>query len=210
MLLRDRRGLTELETAIIVIAFVKVAAAFAMLNMGFQTSQRSTEVMQSGLREASSALELDGAVIAYARNVDNDALHEGLEVENFTFCIKLSAGKHPIDVSNETLVMSHTDPNLHMYDVYDGGVHSNLEEGLELLRNSSVTAVICQIRGGNDNMLGYGEKFLVAINITKIYGGPSSLGLNDQVVIEVKPPVGAILTVVLRLPPVLDTVMNLG
>jgi len=61
------KGLTGLETAIILIAFVIVAAAFAfvVLNMGFYTAQRSKTIMSSGLGEASSALELDGSVLAY-------------------------------------------------------------------------------------------------------------------------------------------------
>ena len=213
-LVRERRGLTGLETAIIVMAFVIVAAAFAfaVLNMGFQTSQRSTEVMQSGLQEASSAIELDGAVIAYGGDAGNDGHAD--YVVNYTFCIKLSAGKHPVDLSPNTLVLTYTDPYTHKYDVYNSSkvfAKSEYNTAMQCLRNGTAAAIICEVRGDGDSMLEYGEKFLVAINITTVYGGNNPpLKPNDQVIVEVKPPVGAILTVVRRLPPALDMVMNLG
>ncbi len=60
------RGLTGSETAIILIAFVVVAAAFAfaVLNLGFTTIQKSSEVIRAGLSEVTSAIELSGGVIA--------------------------------------------------------------------------------------------------------------------------------------------------
>ena len=64
---RKRKALTGLETAIILIAFVVVAAAafaFAVLNMGFFTTQKSSEVMQAGLEETLSSVEIAGSVIA--------------------------------------------------------------------------------------------------------------------------------------------------
>jgi flagellin FlaB len=61
-----RRGIVGIEAAIVLIAFVVVAAAlaFVALNMGFYTTQRSKEVMAQGLAQASSALEIDGTVLA--------------------------------------------------------------------------------------------------------------------------------------------------
>jgi len=212
-LLRDRRGLTGLETAIIVIAFVIVAAAFAfaVLNMGFQTSQRSTEVMQSGLQEASSAIELDGAVIAYSNTAKTN-------VTSIEFCIKLSAGKHPVDLSNETLAIAYTDPYVHVYNIYDGYVTDDEDFFKSKFQGDDARDWMCgiyEVRGDGDNMLEYGEKFLVKINLTALYEDYygttyTKIKPNDEFIIEVKPPVGAILTVIRRLPPALDNVMNLG
>ena len=63
-----KKGIVGIEAAIVLIAFVIVAAAlaFVVLNMGFTTTQKSKEVMSSGLREASTALEVDGSVLGYA------------------------------------------------------------------------------------------------------------------------------------------------
>ncbi|HDD26553.1 MAG TPA: flagellin, partial [Acidilobales archaeon] len=63
---RFKRGITGIEAAIVMIAFVIVAAAlaFVTLNMGMFTTQRTREVIHRGLGEASSALEVDGSVTA--------------------------------------------------------------------------------------------------------------------------------------------------
>lgn len=211
--IRTRRGLTGLETAIILIAFVIVAAAFAfaVLNMGFQTSQRSVETMQAGLQEASSAVELDGAVIAYGADIDTS--DTDLEVMNITFCIRLSAGKNPVDLSPTHLAIAYSDPYLHKFNVHDATeVYTNWTDAVADLKDATgPTAVVYQLRGDGDTLLEYGERFVVAINITKVYGGSApSLQPNDEVKIEVKPSAGAILTVVRHLPAAIDPVMNLG
>lgn len=66
-----KKGIVGIEAAIILIAFVIVAAAlaFVVINMGMYTTQKSKEVMQQGLNEATTALEVDGAVLGYVENV---------------------------------------------------------------------------------------------------------------------------------------------
>jgi flagellin FlaB len=62
---KKNAGLTGIETAIILIAFVIVAAvfSFAVLNTGFQSTQKAQEVMKAGMEQAASALELDGGIV---------------------------------------------------------------------------------------------------------------------------------------------------
>ncbi len=181
--LRNKKGLTGLETAIILIAFVIVASAFAftVLNMGILSSQRSKEVIGTGMAEASSVLELDGSVIANSTNN---------QVDSIIFYIKTSAGKHPVDLSTTTATISYTSPHTHQDNVYD----------------NSTTAFIYEVKGDGDTLLEYGEKFKVVVNVTAI---DTSLTANDKFTIEVKPPVGAVLTVERYLPPALDNVMDL-
>ena len=64
--IRDERGVTGLETAIILIAFVVVASVFAftVLSTGIFSSQRSKETLFAGLKEAQGSLDAQGAVIA--------------------------------------------------------------------------------------------------------------------------------------------------
>ena len=188
---KDRRGLTGLETAIILIAFVIVAAAFAftVLNMGVQTSQKSKEVIGTGLSEASSVIELDGSVIAYASDGTPSKI---------VFYIKTSAGKHPVDLSQNTMAIAYTDPYIHVDNIYDG-----------------TRASISQVIGDGDNMLEYGEKFAVTVDLTQTYSNEGTyttvqLGANDKFSIEVKPSVGSVLTVVRYMPPSIDPVMDLG
>lgn len=55
-------GFTGLEAAIVLIAFVVVAAVFSyvVLGAGFFTTQKSQEVVHTGVQQASSTLELSG------------------------------------------------------------------------------------------------------------------------------------------------------
>ena len=64
---RDKRGITGLETAIILIAFVVVASVFAytVLSAGIFSSERGKEAIHAGLEEARSSLEPRGSSLAY-------------------------------------------------------------------------------------------------------------------------------------------------
>ena len=68
---RDQRGITGLETAIILIAFVVVASVFAytVLSAGIFSSEKGKEAIFSGLESARSSMELVGTVVYK----DNDA-----------------------------------------------------------------------------------------------------------------------------------------
>ena len=59
------RGIIGVESAIVLIAFVIVAAAlaFVVLNMGFSTTQKAKTTIVSTLSEAGSSLEVEGKVI---------------------------------------------------------------------------------------------------------------------------------------------------
>jgi flagellin FlaB len=179
-----RRGLTGLETAIILIAFVIVASAFAftVLNVGFQSTQKSQEVIAAGMEEASSVMEIDGAVIAKS---------DGNKLMNVSFVIKLSAGKSPVDLSQGKLAITWTSKNKHEDNIYDG-------------TKATVTSVFPE---DTDMYLRYGDKYRVTINVAAI---GDNLGANDEFKIELKPPKGAVLTLARRLPPALDPVMFLG
>ena len=66
---QDQRGITGLETAIVLIAFVVVSSvfAFAALSTGLFSADKSKETIRAGLSEARGTLELRGAVIAKAQ-----------------------------------------------------------------------------------------------------------------------------------------------
>ena len=69
---RDQRGITGLETAIILIAFVVVASVFAytVLSAGIFSSEKGKEAIHSGLEQARSSMELVGSVKAAAITAD--------------------------------------------------------------------------------------------------------------------------------------------
>ena len=69
-----QKGMTGLETAIILIAFVTVASvlAYSVLSAGIFSAEKGKETVYSGLEQAQSTLELKGTVIGYS--ADNSEL----------------------------------------------------------------------------------------------------------------------------------------
>ena len=67
-LLRDQRGITGIETAIVLSPFVAVSSvfAFAALSTGLFTTDKAKETIKAGLSEARGTMELKGSVIANA------------------------------------------------------------------------------------------------------------------------------------------------
>ena len=63
---RDENGITALETAIILIAFIVVASvfAFSILSAGTYSTERGKEAVFAGLEEVQASIEVKGAVIA--------------------------------------------------------------------------------------------------------------------------------------------------
>ena len=101
----SRRGIVGIESAIVMIAFVIVAAAlaFVVLNMGFFTTQQSRAAIQRGLGEASSALELDGTVVAHVNT-------SAQKIDFWSATIKLSSGQHQVDLTPVKAVISYWSP----------------------------------------------------------------------------------------------------
>ena len=70
---RNQRGITGLETAIILIAFVTVAAvlSYSVLSAGIFSAERGTETVYQGLEQAQATMETKGSVIANSSNSVN-------------------------------------------------------------------------------------------------------------------------------------------
>ncbi|MBN1761959.1 MAG: hypothetical protein JW878_02605 [Methanomicrobia archaeon] len=64
---KDKKGFTGLEAAIVLTAFVVVAAVFSyvVLNAGFFTSEKSKEVVHTGVEQVTTSCELAGNVIGH-------------------------------------------------------------------------------------------------------------------------------------------------
>ncbi|MEA3282060.1 MAG: archaellin/type IV pilin N-terminal domain-containing protein [Euryarchaeota archaeon] len=69
-LLKDERAFTGLEAAIVLTAFVVVAAVFSyvVLGAGFFTSEKSKEVIHTGVDQATSSLEIGGYMAGHGWN----------------------------------------------------------------------------------------------------------------------------------------------
>ena len=102
---KKRQGMTGLETAIILVAFVITAAAFSfiVLNMGFLTAQKSQTVISAGMQEASSSLQADGDLIGEFDVASGN-------MTKTTFYVRLSQGKEPIDTAGDKLIITYSNP----------------------------------------------------------------------------------------------------
>ena len=67
-LLRGQRGITGLETAIVLIAFVVVSSVFAFsaLSAGLFSSDKAKDTIHAGIAETRASMQLKGSVIATA------------------------------------------------------------------------------------------------------------------------------------------------
>jgi flagellin FlaB len=173
---------------------VAAVFSFAVLNTGFQSTQKAQEVMKSGMEQAASALELDGGIVISSNQ-------SKLKTMNFT--VRLSPGKNPISFDKNFLSIAITTPNYSMPNVYVGfepdscGVSGN------------ITACAYKILdAGTKGFLEYGDKYLIVIRWDD---APSvALGPNTEVTVELKPATGNVLTITRLLPLVLSGVQYLG
>ena len=75
---RGQKGITGLETAIILIAFVTVASvlAYSVLSAGIFSSEKGKETVYAGLNQASASMQVQGDVIAHSSdNASIDTVH---------------------------------------------------------------------------------------------------------------------------------------
>ena len=195
MRMRDERGITALETAIILIAFVVVASvlAFTILSSGTYTTERSKEAIYAGLEEVRSTMGLKGSMIAEASAVGASGV-----ISQVTFTMGAEAGGEAIDLTlgaDQRLVVDYRDA-------------SNIEDNVAI----SVTFTV----GDSDSLLEDGElaKFIVPLNGQTVTGQSGTsidvdLGTNETFALEVKPPAGAVIILERTTPPSMDLVMDL-
>ncbi len=100
------RGIIGIESAIVLIAFVIVAAAlaFVVLNMGFATTQKAKTTIISSLSEASSSLEISGKVTAIADVFADVSLDQ---VNATSIPIKVTSGGASINLDNSTVTIKY-------------------------------------------------------------------------------------------------------
>ncbi len=180
---KDENGFTGLEAAIVLIAFVVVAAVFSyvMLGAGFYTTQKSQEVVHTGVTQASSSLAPSGDLIVKGAAAGNT-------VDELVFYVTNTAGGTSVDL-NKT-VISYADKDDFVTKEYNAG-----ENGWAYLEVISET-------GSALNLVDKGEKYRVTLTLPSINPALTSLpGLNEAIKIEVKPPEGAVLILQRTMPP---------
>jgi flagellin FlaB len=180
----DEDGITGLETAIILIAFVVVATVFAfvVLTSGVFSSERAKETVFAGLQKARGTVEVRGGVIATST---------GGAVDGFQMSLATTAGGEPIPLdplaTQNRTVIDYRDNDTIVDDV---------------------TFTVTWIVGDGDDLLEPGELATLSIDPTAMLPAPT-FAVNSRFTFEIQTPVGAVIDVTRQLPAALDPVMQL-
>jgi flagellin FlaB len=184
---REERGITGLETAIILIAFVVVATifAFVVLTAGIFSAERGKETVFAGLSKARGTMEVRGGIVVSATGTV-------LAVDSIFFTVATTAGGEsipldPLAEDNRTVIAYR-----------DASVTDN-----------DVPYTADDIIGDDDTLLEPGEVKVIVISAAGIDPAPTDLGANDRFTLEIQTPVGAVLDITRQLPAELATVMQL-
>ena len=201
---KSRRAMTGLETAIILVAFVITAAAFAfvILNMGFLTAEKAQSVISAGMSEASSSMLIDSGLVAFFSNTSTTGAQQAdICLTKVVFYMKLSQGHEPVDCDDSRLVATFTN------DVCHG----------EIYNTNGTVMTISTANGDTDTLLETGEKFKVEIDFTELLlTGVEPVPANRPAMythpyenfrVEIRPSQGAVMTVERQLPAVYTPVM---
>ncbi|HEX77521.1 MAG TPA: hypothetical protein G4O03_03795 [Dehalococcoidia bacterium] len=226
---RDERGITGLETAIILIAFVVVASVFAytVLSAGIFSAERGKEAVYAGLQEARSSMEPRGSTLAYD-NVDvydsggtTVVASAGTAVTKISFVVSNAVAGEPVDLTPPYTYSAGTGISASGLDYVTVLSYS---DQVQFLNDMAWTVEFVGKTSG-DYLLEAGEKAEITVwlvnydgTLYKLGTGATDpfmddatklLGKNEQFTVEVKAPKGAVLTIQRTTPARLDAVMNL-
>ena len=188
---RDRRGITGLETAIVLIAFVVVSSvfAFAALSTGLFTSDKSKETIHAGLDEARGTLEMRGALIAKVITTGGASVPN--VVDELLFQVANAAGGATINLTPGMTIIRYTDTGQTLSLTGDDFTATGL--GL----------------ADTDNLVEAGEIYEVKITGMAAKLSPD-LGTADTFTVEAIPPQGAVLRIERLTPVALTAYTDLG
>ena len=178
---RDERGITGLETAIVLIAFVVVSSvfAFAALSTGLFSSDKAKETISAGLAEARGTLELKGSVVA---KVSGSTGSFGV-VTTIEFQLSNAAAGESIDMTPGNTVIKYSDNS----------------QTVTMNASSEFAATNVAAFGDSDNLLEVGEVFeIILFDMTTQLA--TDLGTNKKFTLELIPPSGAVLFIGRRTP----------
>ena len=183
--MKAEEGFTGLEAAIVLIAFVVVAAVFSyvVLGAGFFTTQKSQEVVYTSTEMSSSSIQVIGDVYGLDSNDDES-------IEAIQFTLGLSSGGTAVDFSTVQMVFATASA-------------VGILSGTDPLNQTAATAGEWNISNGatdTDTLLEADDKFTI------IAMPETTLGTNTKFNLEIRPSVGAALGLKRTTPAKIDKV----
>ena len=201
---------TGLEAAIVLIAFVVVAAVFSyvVLGAGFFTTQTAQATVHTGVAQASSSLEIVGNVMGIQLTGATDQL------SYINTSVALTAGGTAMDLTQ--MVISYSDnnggrnPSILNNTPEGGGTTGGINNCGTILTTTEANSADqrwCVSQKINDltptapnNLLESNEIWVLSI------GMPSTASVNQKITVNMQPAVGAVLPVTRTLPGAFSTV----
>jgi len=179
-LTKNEDAFTGLEAAIVLIAFVVVAAVFSyvVLGAGFFTTQKSQEVVHTGVAQTSSTLELSGPVIAQASSTD--------KLGQVSFYLQLAAGGSPVDMKKVTYTVATSE---HVVTFVD-------KDSDDKTKFTTVKRDFVGPQDNKNNLLEKHEMVMITIPLTETGDkgfGNKKIEPNTRFNIDIKPDIGAAL-----------------
>ena len=202
---KDQRGITGLETAIILIAFIVVAAVFAftVITTGLFSTEKAKTTAQAGIAEASSTFAPKGGLIAEcAQNAQGACTR----VEALTFQITTASGSTGTSIARDKIALIYSDDN--QRDSSNAEINGRAAADC-ILSTVTVTKVV-ETTANTPELLQQGDvaEIRVVLNDTQA-GGATLLGPNMIFRLEIIPQQGGSLILSRKTPPELMRVMNL-
>jgi flagellin FlaB len=199
--MRSESGITGLETAIILIAFVVVATVFAfvVLTTGIFSAERGKETVFAGLQKARGTMEVRGGVVVNATTIGAGP-PEVVTAGTIQFTVANTAGGDPIPLdpaaTNNRTVIAYRDA-----------------AGLD----NDVGYTVIWIVDDGDDLLETGELAVIEIDVAAdidldaVTAGVQAptLNPNERWTLEIQTPVGAVLDITRSFPADLEAVMQL-
>jgi flagellin FlaB len=202
--LRRNCAIVGIEAAIVMIAFVVIAAALAyvVINMGFYSAQTAKTTIDQGVTEATSALEIGGFITAKTNGTGN--------LTFLVIPVRLAVGHQQVDMSNNTVVVAVQGRDFSLADIYNGSRIGAQDDLISLMNttywdaynhtsNSSLPSAesfIYEGQPGVTTALQQNAKAYIVISLGDRYG----LSPYDKVKIEIRTSVGAALMVQRNIP----------
>jgi flagellin FlaB len=224
---KTRRGVIGIESAIVMIAFVIVAAAlaFVVLNMGFSTTQKAKTAISSSVTESSSALEIAGKVTGFG-------YISGDELNATVIPLKVAGGGDAVSLDPTLTDVKYYSNTVRYDNIFGVGCaigssgnilnathaaslaktagcidHSALpSEGDNQLPSNTKAIFYFDVNSNNNNILDVGEHANLLI-MYKSGDRPSQL---DNIKAEIIVPTGSALTVERQVPAITTTNVDLG
>ncbi len=182
----DQRGITGLETAIVLIAFVVVSSvfAFAALSTGLFSSDKAKETISAGLAETRGTLEQKGSIILTSSTTGTSGV-----ISSIQFQVSNAAAGEPIDLTPGNTIIRYSDKN----------------QVKNMTSTADFTATNIAAFGDSDTLLEMGEIFEIKlINLdTRL---TTQLGPSTEFTVEIVPPRGAVLFLRRRTPVSMQTI----